>query len=263
MPCWCGWTLSHTAVPILRVACVSLLMSCYLLLLCLTPVLRVLCVYLHMLFMSCYPALLRHCVRPLFDGCFEYLFLCLVIICYLLLLRHLWLTPVLRLFCVSLLIYCFFFWSSIVFDHCFAGVLCYLFSCLVITRYLFAAPGPLFYGCFVYLFLFLVSSCCSGIVSDPCFTGVLRISVYVLLSFVAPPLCLTPVLRLFCVSLLMSCYHLLSLVAPALCLASIWRLFCVSLLMACYHFLFLVLYLTFFFTGYIISYILLFLVSPG
>ena len=115
----------------------------------------------------------------------------------------------------------FLFWSSIVFDHCFAGVLCYLFSCLVITRYLFAAPGPLFYGCFVYLFLFLVSSCCSGIVSDPCFTGVLCISVYVLLSFVAPPLCLTPVLRLFCVSLLMSCYHLLSLVAPALCLASV------------------------------------------
>ena len=102
---------------------------------------------------------------------------------------------------------------------------------------------------------------------DPCFTGVLCISSYVLLSLVAPALCLTPVLRVFCVSLLMSCYLLLlrhcvfvvpfsyvllslvgivfdpcfissyvllSLVAPALCLTPVLRVFCVSLLMSCY-----------------------------
>ena len=90
---------------------------------------------------------------------------------------------------------------------------------------------------------------------DPCFTGVLCISSYVLLSLVAPALCLTPVLRVFCVSLLMSCfsccsgivfdpcftgvlcissYVLLSLVAPALCLTPVLRVFCVSLLMSCY-----------------------------
>ena len=86
------------------------------------------------------------------------------------------LTPVLRVFCVSLclVISCC---SGIVFDPCFTGV--------------------------------FVISCCSGIVFDPCFTGVLCISSYVLLSLVAPALCLTPVLRVFCVSLLMSCYLLL------------------------------------------------------
>ena len=74
---------------------------------------------------------------------------------------------------------------------------------------------------------------------DPCFTGVLCISSYVLLSLVAPALCLTPVLRVFCVSLLLgvlciSSYVLLSLVAPALCLTPVLRVFCVSLLMSCY-----------------------------
>ena len=385
--------------PVLRVFCVSLLMSCYLLLLrhcvwplfygcfvylflclvisccsgivfdpcftgvlcissyvllslvapalCLTPVLRVFCVSL---LMSCYLLLLRHCVWPLFYGCFAYLFLCLVISCcsgivfdpcftgvlcissYVLLslvAPALCLTPVLRVFCVSLLMSCYLLllrhcvWplfygcfvylflclvisccSGIVFDPCFTGVLCIssyvllslvapalcltpvlrvfcvslLMSCyLLLLRH---CVWPLFYGCFVYLFLCLVISCCSGIVFDPCFTGVLCISSYVLLSLVAPALCLTPVLRVFCVSLLMSCYLLLlrhcvwplfygcfvylflclvisccsgivfdpcftgvlcissyvllSLVAPALCLTPVLRVFCVSLLMSCY-----------------------------
>ena len=170
--------------------------------LCLTPVLRVFCVSL---LMSCYLLLLRHCVWPLFYRCFVYLFLCLVISCcsgivfdpcftgvlcissYVLLslvAPALCLTPVLRVFCVSLLMSCY----LLLLRHC---------------------VWPLFYGCFVYLFLCLVISCCSGIVFDPCFTGVLCISSYVLLSLVAPALCLTPVLRVFCVSLLMSCYLLL------------------------------------------------------
>ena len=241
--------------------------------LCLTPVLRVFCVSL---LMSCYLLLLRHCVWPLFYGCFVYLFLCLVISCcsgivfdpcftgvlcissYVLLslvAPALCLTPVLLVFCVSLLMSCDF----LLLRHC---------------------VWPLFYGCFVYLFLCLVISCCSGIVFDPCFTGLLRISSYVLLSLVAPALCLTPVLRVFCVSLLMSCYLLLLrhcvwplfcgcfvylflclvisccsgivfdpcftgvlcissyvllfLVAPALCLTPVWWVFCVSLLMSCY-----------------------------
>ena len=94
------------------------------------------------------------------------------------------------------------------FDPCFTGILCissYVLSSLV-------APALcliLFLGIFAYLFLYLVISCCSGIVFDPCFTGVLCISSYVLLSLVAPALCLTPVLRVFCVSLLISCYLLL------------------------------------------------------
>ena len=241
--------------------------------LCSTPVLRVFCVSL---LMSCYLLLLRHCVWPLFYGCFVYLFLCLVISCcsgivfdpcftgvlrissYVLLslvAPALCLTPVLRVFCVSLLMSCY----LLLLRHC---------------------VWPLFYWCFVYLFLCLVISCCSGIVCDPCFTGVLCISSYVLLSLVAPALCLTPVLRVFCVSLLMSCYLLLlrhcvwplfyrcfvylflclvisfcsgivfdpcftgvlcissyvllSLVAPALCLTPVLRVFCVSLLMSCY-----------------------------
>ena len=315
--------------------------------LCLTPVLRVFCVSL---LMSCYLLLLRHCVWPLFYGCFVYLFLCLVISCcsgivfdpcftgvlcissYVLLslvAPALCLTPVLRVFCVSLLMSCYLLllrhcvWPlfygcfvflflcfviscccGIVFDPCFTGVLCIssyvllslvapalcltpvlrvfcvslLMSCyLLLLRH---CVWPLFYGCFVYLFLCLVISCCSGIVFDPCFTGVLCISSYVLLSLVAPALCLTPVLRVFCVSLLMSCYLLLfrhcvwplfygcfvyvflclvisccsgivfdpcftgvscissyvllSLVAPALCLTPVLRVFCVSLLMSCY-----------------------------
>ena len=315
--------------------------------LCLTPVLRVFCVSL---LMSCYLLLLRHCVWPLFYGCFVYLFLCLVISCcsgivfdpcftgvlcissYVLLslvAPALCLTPVLRVFCVSLLMSCYLLllrhcvWplfygcfvylflclvisccSGIVFDPCFTGVLCIssyvllslvapalcltpvlrvfcvslLMSCyLLLLRH---CVWPLFYGCFVYLFLCLVISCCSGIVFDPCFTGVLCISSYVLLSLVAPALCLTPVLRVFCVSLLMSCYLLLlrhcvwplfygcfvylflclvisccsgivfdpcftgvlcissyvllSLVAPALCLTPVFRVFCISLLMSCY-----------------------------
>ena len=70
---------------------------------------------------------------------------------------------------------------------------------------------------------------------DPCFTGVLCISSYVLLSLVAPALCLTPVFDpCFTGVLCISSYVLLSLVAPALCLTPVLRVFCVSLLMSCY-----------------------------
>ena len=152
--------------------------------LCLTPVLRVFCVSL---LMSCYLLLLRHCVWPLFYRCFVYLFLWLDIFCcsgivfdpyfagVLCISFWVWLsfvapalclTPVLRVFCVSLLMT----WYLLLLRHC---------------------VWPLFYRCFVHLFLSLVVFCCSGIVSDPCSTGVLCISVYVLLSFVAPPLCLS------------------------------------------------------------------------
>ena len=301
--------------PVIRVFCVSLLMSCYLLLLrhcvwslfygcfvylflCLVisccsgivfdPVLRVFCASL---LMSCYLLLLRHCVWSLFYGCFVYLFLCLVIsCCSVIVLVPCFegvLTPVLLFLC--LVISCC---SGIVFDPCLslvAPALCLtpvlrvfcaslLMSCYLLL--LRQCVWPLFYGCFVYLFLCLVISCCSGIVFDPCFTGVLCISSYVLLSLVAPALCLTPVLRVFCVSLLMSCYLLLlrhcvwplfygcvvylflclvisccsgsvfdpcftgvlcissyvllSRVAPALCLIPVSRVFCVSLLMSCY-----------------------------
>ena len=100
--------------------------------------------------------------------------------------------------------------SGIVFDPYFAGVLCissYVLLSLV-------APAlcltPVLRECFVYLLLCLVISLVApGIVFDPCFTSVLCISSYVLLSLVAPGLCFTPVLRVFCVSLLMSCYLLL------------------------------------------------------
>ena len=142
----------------------------------------------------------------------------------------------------------------------------------------------LFYRSFVLFFLCCVISCCSSTVFDPCLMGVLCISSYVLLSFVisccsgicgwhlfygcfaylflclvsffGPALCLTTVLRVFCVisslvllslviSLLLrdpcftgvsciSSYFLLSLVAPPLCLTPVLRLFCVSLLMSCY-----------------------------
>ena len=60
-----------------------------------------------------------------------------------------------------------------------------------------------------HVLLSYVMSCCAGIVFDPCFTGVLCISSSVSLSLVAPALCLTPVLRVFGVSLSMSCYLLL------------------------------------------------------
>ena len=186
-PCFTGvlcissYILLSFVAPVLRVFCVSLLMSCYLLLPrhCVWPLfLPVFCVSL---LMSCYLLLLRHCVWPLFYGCFvcisSYVLLSLVA-------PALCLTPVLRKFCVSLLMTC----------------------CLLLLRHCFQ---PLFYGCFVYLFLCLVVSSCSSIVFDPYFTGVLRISSHVLLSLVAVALCLTPVLRVFCVSLLMSCYLLL------------------------------------------------------
>ena len=83
----------------------------------------------------------------------------------------------------------------------------------------------------MYLFLCLVISCCSGIVFDPCFTGVLRISSYVLFSLVAPGIVFDPC---FTGVLCISSYVLLSLVAPALCLTPVLRVFCVSLLMSCY-----------------------------
>ena len=116
------------------------------------------------------------------------------------------LTPVLQAFCVSLLMSCY----LLLLRHC---------------------VRPLFYGCFLSLFLCLVISCCSGIVFDPCLTGVWCISSYVLLSLVALALCLTPC---FADVLCISSYVLLSLVAAALCLTSVSRVFCVSLLMSCY-----------------------------
>ena len=124
------------------------------------------------------------CSGIVFDPCFTGVLCISSYVLFSLVAPALCLTPVLRVFCVSLLMSCY----LLLLRHC---VL------------------PLFYGCFVYLFLCLVISCCSGIVFDHCFTGVLCISSYVLLSLVAPALCLTPVLRVFCVSLLMSCYLLL------------------------------------------------------
>ena len=150
--------------------------------LCLTPVL---CIFSSVVLSLFAPAL---CLTPCFTGvvCISfYVLLSLVA-------PALCLTTVLRVFGVSFLMYCY---------------LLLLRQCVL----------PLLYGCFAYLFLCLVISCCSGIVFEPCFTRVLCISFYFLLSLVAPTFSLTPVSRVACVSLLMSCYHLLSLVAPALC----------------------------------------------
>ena len=225
--------LALCLTPVLRLFCVSLLMSCYLLLLphCVWTVFYG-CFVCASVLMSCYLLLLQHCAWTLFYGCFVYLFLCLVISC------------------------CF----SIVFEPCFTAVLCVsvLMSCYLLL--LQHCVSTLFYGCFVCIFfLCLVISCCSGIVFDPCFTGVVRISSYVLLSYVisccsgivfdpcftgvlcisssvslslvAPALCLTPVLRVFGVSLTMSCYLLLLRHCVSL---PVWRVFCVSSFMSCY-----------------------------
>ena len=220
------------------VFCVSLLMSCYLLLLrhCVwPPVLRAFwCLVYLSLLKSCHLLLLRHCVWPLLFGCFVYLFLCLVISCCSSIVCEPLLYGCFGVLCISLclcvVISCC---SGIVFDPCFTGCFVYLFSCLNVsccagivfdrffTGVLYISSDILFfwllrhcvwallYGCLVYLLLCLVISCCFGIVVDHCFTGFLCISCYVLLSLVAPALWLTPVLRVFCVSLAMSCYLLL------------------------------------------------------
>ena len=130
-------------------------------------------------------------------------------------------------------------------DPCFTGVLCISSYVLLFL----VAPGlcltPFLRWFCVFHFYVLLSyviSCCSGIVFDPCLTGVWRISSYVLLSLVAWALCLAPcflgVLCILCLVisccsgivfdpcftgvLCISSYVLLFLVAPALCLTPVF-----------------------------------------
>ena len=249
-------------------------------------------VYCVSLLMSCYLLLPWHCVWSLFHRCFMHLFLCLVIswcpgirfdhcftgvLCissYVLLslvALALCLTHVLRVFSVSLLMSCFLlllrhsvrprFYGSfclVLLQHCVCpflflmGVLC-IWHCVwpcvtgvlrVSSYVLWSLVAPalcliIVYWRFVSLFLCLDMSCCSGIVFDPCFTAVLvscvSLSTCILLSVVAPALCLTSVFWVFCVSLLMSCYLLLlrHCVWPPV-LRAFWCLVYLSLLKSCY-----------------------------